>query len=124
MLLDMNKTTKPLERIYLTAFGKETIEDGIVYTFLALDDYSEYLFMLGTERVLNEQTLLNNIINLLNKKEFYQNLNGKFTLVLPFGDDIKNEISTILSPYNGSVIFNNKFVSAKFKPVFKELEKY
>ena len=69
-LLDMNKTTKPLERIYLTAFAKETIEDGLIYTFLALDDYSEYLFMLGVESVLNEQTLLNSIINLLNKKEF------------------------------------------------------
>jgi len=115
----MKITTRPLERIYITAFGKETIEDGIVYTFLALDDYSEYLFMLGTERVLNEKTLLNNITNLLNKKDFCKNLTNKFTLILPFGNDIKNEIDTIISSYNGNVIFDEKLVSKKFKPVFK-----
>lgn len=118
----MKKTTRPLERVYLTAFGNDTVDDGVIYTFIALDDFSEVLFMLGVEKALNEQAVLNNVINLVNKEDFYQRLTDKFTLVLPFGNTIEDTIDTVISTYNGNVIFDEKLVSKKFKPVFKAFE--
>jgi hypothetical protein len=114
------KTTKPLELVYFSVFPTPTKDEGTVYTFIALDDYSEFLFLIGTETDLNERSIVDNIIRFTQNKDFAGRYDNKpFTLMLPFEkDSIPHDLVTdILKLLHGSVIYDQETVSKKIQPV-------
>lgn len=115
----MTKTTRPLERIYLTVISTDTEDDGTIFTFLAIDDFSKYLFLLGVDKTFTEQIIFDNITKLMNHKDFGHRLTDKFTLVMPFGEHIEKQINSIINSYKGSLIFDAKLVNRKIQPVLK-----
>lgn len=114
-------TTRPLEVIYFFAFPSQTIKDGIIYTFLAIDDYSEFLMLLGTSNVLNSESITESIINFTQHKDFLAYHKGEpFTLYLPFDkNEIKNNhlYDELLKPLNGKMEYDLNLVVRKSKPV-------
>lgn len=114
------KTTRPLEIIYFYIFPSQTKDEGTVYTFIALDDYSEFLFFLGTESNIDELSIINNIIRLTQNKDFAGRFNNKpLTLMLPFEKGVvpHDLITEVLKIFKCSVVYDPDTVSEKMKPV-------
>ncbi|WP_406845112.1 hypothetical protein [Flavobacterium soyae] len=114
------KTNRPLELVYFFTFSTQTAEDGIVYTFIALDDFSDFIFLLGTETDLTERSIIDNIIALTQNKDFTNRFENKpMTLMLPFEKDTVPHglVTEILKFFNGSAVYDPDTVFEKIKPV-------
>lgn len=114
------KTTRPLELVYFYVFPTPTRDKGTVYTFIALDDYSEFLFLIGTETKLNERSIVDNIIRFTQNKDFAGRYDNKsFTMMLPFEKDtIPHDLVTdVLKVFKGSVTYDQETVLKKMQPV-------
>ena len=78
------KTTRPLEVVYLSIFGVNTKEDGDLYIFFALDDYSQKLFILGIEESTGEYDWVQKCIAFTQHEDFIKVFkNEAFVLILP-----------------------------------------
>ena len=116
------KTTRPLEVVYFYIFPTQTKDKGTVYTFVALDDYSQFLFFLGMEDELNELTIVNHIIGLTQNKDFAGRFENKpLTLMLPFEKEtVPHDLVTdILKLFKGSVVYDPDTVYKNIEPVLK-----
>jgi len=120
------KTTRPLELIYLSVFVAPTEEDGDLYVFFALDDYSQFFFQLEVENESNELTIVNNIIKFTQHQDFVKQFNNKpFTLVIPFELDTQAEslVNDVLKLFNARVSYNQELVFDKVKPILNTIFK-
>jgi hypothetical protein len=116
------KTTRPLEIIYFYIFPTQTKDKGTVYSFVALDDYSQFLFFLGLEDELNELTIVNHIIGFTQNKDFAGHFENKpITLMLPFEKEtVPHDLVTdILKLFKGSVVYDPDTVYKNIEPVLK-----
>ena len=114
------KTTRPLELVYFYIFPTQTKDEGTVYTFVALDDYSEFLFFLGIETDISELKIVNHIIGLTQSKDFAGRFENKpLTLMLPFeeGTVPHDLVSDVLKIFKGTVVYDPDTVSKKMQPV-------
>lgn len=114
------KTTRPLEIIYFYIFPTQTKDEGTVYTFIALDDYSQFLFFLGTETELNELTIVNHIIGLTQDEKFAGRFENKpLTLMLPFdkGAVPHDLITEVLKLFKGKVVYDPDTVFENIEPI-------
>lgn len=116
------KTTRPLELVYFFLFPTQTKDKGTVYTFIALDDYSEFLFFLGTETDLNERSIIDNIIAFTQNKDFAGRFENKpLTLMLPFekGTVPHDLVTDVLKLFKGSAVYDPETVLKKMQPVLE-----
>lgn len=116
------KTTRPLELIYFAVFPTQTKDEGIVYTFVALDDYSQFLIFLGMEKDISELTIINKIMALTQDKDFARRYQNKpLTLMLPFeeGTVPHDLITEVLKIFKGKVIYDQDTVLEKTRPVLE-----
>lgn len=116
------KTTRPLEVVYFYIFPTQTKDKGTVYTFVALDDYSQFLFFLGMEAELNELTIVNHIIGLTQNKDFAGRFEDKpLTLMLPFEKEtVPHDLVTdVLKLFKGRIVYDPDTVYKNIEPILK-----
>lgn len=117
------KTTRPLELVYFFLFPTQTADKGTVYTFIALDDYSQFLFFLGIETDLSERSIIDNIIAFTQNKDFAGRFDNKpLTLMLPFekGTIPHDLVADILKVFKGTVVYDPDTVFEKMQPVLND----
>lgn len=114
------KTTRPLEIVYFYIFPTQTRDKGTVFTFVVLDDYSQFIFFLGTETDISELTIVNQIIGFTQNKDFAGRFENKpFTLMLPFEkDSIPHDlIVDVLKLFKATVVYDPDTVFDNVEPV-------
>lgn len=118
------KTTKPFEVIYITGIVTPTAEDGDVLTFLALDDYSKFLFPPQMKKVESTDT---EFIDILVK--FFNGINATYDRKIHAQSTIYyTDIPKPFQPFMSSVIlkddklmFEPELVEKVFQPIIKDL---
>lgn len=114
----LKKTTKPCEIISFFPADLSPNDDGSIMVYIALDDYSEFLFNLGTSTSDSDSNLLNAIKKLMNNKDF-KRYRHPFTLVLHKYEYLRSEIEAIIQPHGGTFIVDDYYVNDKIMPVLK-----
>jgi len=117
----MYKATRPFEYICFYPVEIPTRDEGDVYTFVAVDVYSRYLMITGTEKDRSNNTVLKHIRLLTEHKDFVKHKGEKFTLVVHAFRDIVEDIDRIIEPLNGKVIIDDSFVTEIITPVIEHL---
>ena len=115
------KAKKPRELVYIHYFISD-LQEGTVYTFFAMDDYSEVLFEYALTPDLSQESCLSVITKLLSDKEF-KRFSNHFKLIVSFGEQYIPLMNQLTKPLNGEVLFSNTVAKQKLYPVFKELDK-
>jgi hypothetical protein len=118
----MITATRPLEYICLYQIEYPTRDKGDVYMFAAVDVFSEFLFVTGTEESNNDQLILKHVKLLLNDKNFKQHSNS-FTLVFHKHSELKKDIEAIIKPLGGNMIVDDPLVAKVFTPVIEHIFK-
>lgn len=121
------KTTKPFEVIYITAVVTPTVEDGDFLTFLALDDYSKFLFPPEMKKVNSTD---NEFIDLLVK--FFNGINATYDRKIHAQSTIYyTDLPEPFHPFMSSVImkddklvFKPELVEQVFKPIMKDFSNF
>lgn len=114
------KTTRPLEVVYLSTLGINTKEDGELFMFFALDDYSQMLFLLGIEENTGEYDWVQKCIAFTQHDDFTKVFKNKpFSLILPIelGIPAQEALTEVFTLFNGTVKHNQKLVFEKVAPV-------
>jgi hypothetical protein len=102
------KSTRPREIIYFFFLPIQTIDKGVVYCFMAQDDFSQYVFSLGIEQVISKDVFLRQIKVLLLDEKFKQPNQLPFRIVVQSAaKEIEKEIIVLIKDKNGSVIFDD-----------------
>ncbi len=104
--------TRPKEIVYLHYFSTQVVE-GIVHSFFAMDDFSEFVFSLGHAQQITEDTILKSIKKLMKDKNFKSSPKKPFTLVISIGEEIESKIRALIQPYKGKLVFDKKTVTNK-----------
>ncbi|WP_107037898.1 hypothetical protein [Brumimicrobium mesophilum] len=118
------KTTKPFEVIYITGIVTPTAEDGDVLTFLALDDYSKFLFPPQMKKTESTDT---EFIDTLVK--FFNGINETYDRKIHAQSTIYyTDLPKPFHPFMSSVImkddklmFKPILVEQVFQPIIKDL---
>lgn len=96
--------TRPLEYVCFFPIELETKADGNVYMYVAVDAYSDFAFMMGTERDTKKETVLGAVRKLINDKDFAKQKHNGFTLVFHKFEELRNDIEKIITPDHGRMI--------------------
>jgi hypothetical protein len=121
-IIRIHQPSRPLEYVAFSSIRFDSRE-GPVSMYYAVDAYSEFLFITGVETVFDSDTYLKHLELLMFDETFViHKLNG-FTLVLDPIEEIKEEITDIIAPHRGRLMFNADFKKEIIAPVlshFKE----
>jgi hypothetical protein len=121
------KTTRPLELIYFSFLPTPTKDAGLVYTFFALDDFSQFVFFLGIDTELTESSIVHNVISLTQNEDFKKVFkNQPFELMLPIekSEVMHNLLTDVLKMFNGSITYNKETVTSKTKDFVKQFSNF
>lgn len=95
--------------------------EGPGFVFIAVDAFSQFAFHLGVERDDNPRTILKNVYFLMEQPDFVKHIDKGFTLVLDEHEELTDEITAILKPVKGKLLFNKVFNHYLSNPVLKSL---
>jgi len=117
------KTTKPFEVIYITGIVTPTAEDGDVLTFLALDDYSKFLFPPQMKKADSSDTefidllviFFNGINETYDRKIHAQSTIYYTNLPEPFHPAMSSVIMK-----DDKLLFEKELVEQVFQPIIKD----
>ena len=117
----MKNPTQPHEIIYISAFAVETEKDGVIFTFMALDGFSEFLFppvTCGEFKVFEDMVKV--VVDILNNiNAFYKpttHPKGK-TYIVDLPEDLV-EIMQGAVMKDDTVIYDIELARKMLKPVF------
>jgi hypothetical protein len=117
------KTTKPFEVIYITGIVTPTAEDGDVLTFLALDDYSKFLFPPQMKKADSSDTEFIDLLVI-----FFNGINATYDRKIHAQSTIYyTNLPEPFHPFMSSVImkddkllFEKELVEQVFQPIIKD----
>lgn len=109
------KATRPREIVYMEYIPFPTEKDGIIFTFFAIDDYTEYAIMIGQTKEISDDVYLDMIELLMNHEKFRLH-DHPFELVLAFGGYMAERIGEKIKPHGGTPTFDEQRVDQGFKP--------
>jgi hypothetical protein len=117
------KTTKPFEVIYITGIITPTAEDGDILTFLALDDYSKFLFPPQMKKADSSDTefidllviFFNGINETYDRKIHAQSTIYYTNLPEPFHPAMSSVIMK-----DDKLLFEKELVEQVFQPIIKD----
>jgi len=115
------KTTRPCQIVYLNFFSSN-IKDSIAFTFYAIDDFSEYAFLLDVTELLDGHIVLEQIKMLVAHEHFNTSL--PFTIMAVAGIEMEKDIRDFLKPLDGSIIFDRNTVIKKTRNFIAELNRF
>ena len=117
------KTTKPFEVIYITGIVTPTAEDGDVLTFLALDDYSKFLFPPQMKKVESTDTefidLLVNFFNGINET-YDRKIHAQSTIYYTNLPESFHSFMSSVIMKDDKLLFEEELVEKVFQPIIKE----
>ena len=117
------KTTKPFEVIYITGIITPTAEDGDILAFLALDDYSKFLFPPQMKKADSSDTefidllviFFNGINETYDRKIHAQSTIYYTNLPEPFHPAMSSVIMK-----DDKLLFEKELVEQVFQPIIKD----
>ncbi len=112
----MPVATRPLEFVAFFSIEIAT-KEGNAHVFLAVDAYLDYVFNLGVERTKDKETILKNIYFLIEHPDFAQHLGNGFTLVLEDFQEFESQITNIIRPNGGKLLFDKPYHNQIIHPV-------
>ncbi|HLT73630.1 MAG TPA: hypothetical protein VKZ68_01050 [Ohtaekwangia sp.] len=112
----MPVATRPLEFVAFFSIEIATRE-GNAHVFLAVDAYLDYVFNLGVERTKDKETVLKNVYFLIEHPDFAKHLGNGFTLVLEDFQEFESQISNIIRPNGGTLLFDSPYHNQIIHPV-------
>lgn len=118
------KATRPLEFVCFFPVEFTTKQDGDVYVYLAMDVFSQFVFMLGTGKDREIENVLINLGKLMQHKDFLKHRDKGFTMVFHKYEEYRPAIEAILLPNNGKMVVDDLFLTKKMMPVIKEMYKF
>lgn len=104
------KTNRSCQLVYLNFLPSQT-QNGLAFTFYAIDDFSQYAFFLDVTEHLNEHILFEQLKKLVQHEDFNTSL--PFTIMAVAGIELEKDIQDFLKPLNGSITFDTEIVIAK-----------
>ncbi len=116
------KATYPLQYVCLFSVDMPTAE-GDAFIFLAVDVFSEFVFMTGIEKDRNKKNVIKHVKLLVNHKEFQRKLPVPFTLVFHKYKTLTKDINKIIKPLGGKMIVDDILVTEALLPVVEDLFK-
>lgn len=107
MKKELPTSTRVLEHVALFEIPVPT-KEGMAHAFLAVDDYSQFAFMLSVEMEVSAETVLKAVQALMNHNDFKRiTAQGwSFTLVLKDDEDLAEDINSIIKPHRGQLLFD------------------
>jgi hypothetical protein len=120
------EATRPLQYVCLFQAEIPTKEDGDIYTYLAVDVFTDFVFITGFEKDRSPRNILNHTRFLLQHPDFKAALQelGQFTLVYHKFAQIADQIKAIIEPAGGSLRIDDAMVTRVVTPVLKHLFEY
>ena len=113
-----------LEYVAFLHLQMNTVMDGPVHLFFAVDAFSGYAFNLGAEPELNAESVLKNIYLMCETPEFREHNTVGFTLVLDDFEELKDRIEAVIRPDNGRVLFNKTYNNFITNPLLISMDQY
>lgn len=117
------KASRPLEYVCFYPAEFSTVKDGDVYSFLAVDVFSGFVFMTGTERERTDATVLKHVRLLMEDKDFKKHRHKGFTLVFHKYEEIKPDILSVIAPFGGCMLMDDAAVAEVVAPVLGSIFK-
>ena len=115
--------SRPCEVVCLLPVPINTIKDGIVYLFMAVDVESEFVFGADAERGDDIEYLLKHIQRLMNNSDFNRHSGQPFTLVLHQYEEYRSQIEALIKPKDGTLVFDSMYVAEIMAPVIESFAK-
>ena len=115
------KSSRPLELIYFN-FLPAQIQEGIAYIFYAIDDYSEFAFLLDTSMEFSHNAVIHNIKKLIEHPNFISKKVNDYTIMASCGHDIEQDIKNIIHP-NASITFDTDTVIVNTQDFVNAIQK-
>jgi len=113
-----------LEYVAFLHLQMNTMMNGPVHLFFAVDAFSGYAFKLGAEPELNAESVLKNIYLMCEIPEFREHNTVGFTLVLDEFEELKDRIEAVIRPDNGWVLFNKTYNNFITNPLLISMDQY
>jgi hypothetical protein len=111
---------RPLE--YIAFFDLEIrTRTGPAFIFMAYDPYLDYIFRLSVEAERSPETVLKNIYFLLEDPAFEQHNHKGFTIILDQYQELEERILRIITPENGTVLYDQAFNKYLSGPVLESM---
>ena len=109
--------SRPME--YICVFPMEYASGA--YIFMAMDSFTDFSIHLGTEKNDSSPMLLKSLKTLMEHEDFVRQRDKGFTIVLPKFEEVIDQASLIISPYQGRLLFNSSLVRSVRVPFAKKL---
>lgn len=100
--------SRPLEYVAFLNFYFDTLE-GPGYVFMACDGYSEFAFKISIEPDESPASVIKAIYLLTENEDFKLHRDNGFTLVFDKWEQLSDRIESIITPFDGKVLFNKRF---------------
>lgn len=82
-------------------------KEGAAFVYFAVDDFSEFAFHLGAEKKDDEATLIACVERLMNNPDFIRHRGKGFTLIFDKYRELSRQISCVIVPYGGTIMFDD-----------------
>ena len=94
----------------------------MVYAFLAVDEYSKYVFTLGVDKNLTDLSILFHLHRLLDHNNFKVQ-RPDFILIMSVGKNIESDIQKLIGS-SGKVVFDEERAITEITPVVASFMEY
>ena len=98
--------------------------EGPAFTYFAVDAFSEFAILTGTEPKNSDEIYLKHIRRLLIDPDFAKHIHNGFTLVLADHQELSDEIKLIISNKNGRLMYDSDFHGEIILPVIESFSAF
>jgi hypothetical protein len=117
------KASHPLQYLCLYSIEVPT-KEGDAFAFVAVDIFSEFLFLTGVEKNRGKRNVLKHIKLLLQQEQFLKGRPESFTLVLHKYEELRADVEKIIAPLGGHMIVDDLLVTKHLVPVIEHVYQY
>ncbi len=110
---------RPGEYIAFAVLPMNTIKDGQVFMYMAVDAFSKFAYHLGVDRNDNPETILKYIYLLTEDPQFRLYRDKGFTLVFDKHEEMTDRINHIISGVKGNILMDKSYNNFIITPVLK-----
>ena len=119
----MKQPTKPYEIVYITSFISESA-DGDVFTFMAMDEASEFMFPpVVAPEFKNDDEFIGTLVKFFNgiNDNYNRDIHAQSTTYIVDLPEAFHPIVKSMIMKEDNLVYNPEKVEQVFKPVFKEM---
>lgn len=106
------------EYVYLICCELQA-KEGPQFVYIAIDGFSQYIFMLGAYPDFTDNTYVTVVNKLLTDPKFTSGT-GNFNLILGFGKNVHKKLNDQVNSQGGTVSYDPRFIIDKIWPVIQK----